>query len=94
MKADKMFKKLGYKKYTSDDCITYMKDLFMITFINDNKTFITEYKQGDYNFPQIRPFEITIKELQAINKKMRRTRVGIETLKKILKNILMGVNKI
>lgn len=69
MKADEMFKELGYKKYTSDDCITYMKDLFMITFINDNKTFITEYKQGDYNFPQIRPFEITIKELQAINKK-------------------------
>nr|DAP59146.1 MAG TPA: hypothetical protein [Caudoviricetes sp.] len=69
MSADEMFKELGYKKYTSDDCITYMKDLFMITFIIDNKTFITEYKQGDYNFPEIRPFEIPIKELQAINKK-------------------------
>ena len=45
MSADEMFKELGYKKYTSDDCITYMKDLFMITFIIDNKTFITEYNK-------------------------------------------------
>lgn len=67
--ADKLFKKLGYKKYTSEDCITYMKDLFMITFIIPNKAFITEYKQGDYNFPKIRPFEVGMQELQAINKK-------------------------
>lgn len=67
--VDKMFEELGYKKYTSDDCVMYMKDLFMITFIIDNKTFITEYKQGDYNFPKIRPFEINMQELKAINLK-------------------------
>ena len=68
--ADKMFNELGYKKFTSDDCIMYMKNLFMITFIIPNKNFITEYKQGDYNFPKIRPFEINMQELQAINKKV------------------------
>ena len=67
--ADEMFKQLGYKKYESDDCIMYMKDLFMLTFIISNKRFITEYKQGDYNFPKIRPFEISMQELQAIYKK-------------------------
>ena len=70
-KADKMFEELGYKKYTSDDCIMYMKDLFMITFIIPNKRFITEYKRGDYNFPEIRAFEISIQELQAINEKVK-----------------------
>lgn len=70
-KADEMFKELGYKKYTSDDCIMYMKDLFMITFIIPNKRFITEYKQGDYNFPKIRPFEVSMQELQAINDKVK-----------------------
>jgi hypothetical protein len=69
MTADEMFEELGYKKYTSDDCVMYMKDLFMITFIMPNKRFITEYKQGDYNFPEIRPFELGVAELQAINKK-------------------------
>ena len=69
--ADRLFKKLGYKKYTSEDSIMYMKDLFMITFIIPNKRFITEYKQGDYNFPKIRPFEIGIEELQAINEKVK-----------------------
>lgn len=68
--ADEMFRKLGYTKFTSETgSILYMKNLFMITFIIDNKTFITEYKQGDYNFPKIRPFEVGIEELQAINKK-------------------------
>ena len=67
--ADKLFKELGYKKYTSEDCVMYMKDLFMITFIIPNKTFITEYKQGDYNFPKIRPFEVEMQELKAITKK-------------------------
>ena len=76
--ADKMLEKLGYKKYTSDDCIMYMKDLFMITFILDNKTFVTEYKQGDYNFPKIRPFEVNMQELQAINKKVEELRMDIE----------------
>ena len=71
MTADEMFEKLGYKKYISDDCIMYMKDLFMITFIILNKSFITEYKQGDYNFPDIKPFEIGIDELQAINQKCK-----------------------
>ena len=70
-KADKMFEELEYKKYTSDDCVMYMKDLFMITFIIPNKRFITEYKQGDYNFPKIRPFEISMQELQAINEKCK-----------------------
>lgn len=68
--ADELFEELGYKKYTSDDCIMYMKDLFMITFIVQNKRFITEYKQGDYNFPKIRPFEVSMQELQAINLKV------------------------
>jgi len=49
----------------------YMKDLFMITFIIRNKRFITEYKQGDYNFPKIRPFEISMAELKAINMKCK-----------------------
>ena len=75
--ADKMFENLGYKKYTSDDCVMYMKDLFMITFVIDNKTFIAEYKQGDYNFPKIRPFEINIQELQAINKKVEELRMDM-----------------
>lgn len=70
-KADTMFEELGYKKYTSDDCTMYMKDLFMITFIIPNKRFITEYKHGDYNFPKIRAFEISMQELQAINKKCK-----------------------
>ena len=70
-KADEMFEKLGYKKFISDDCILFMKDLFQITFIIPNETFITEYKQGDYNFPKIRPFEIGIEELQAINEKVK-----------------------
>lgn len=69
--ADEMFERLGYKKYTSDDCIMYMKDLFSVTFVLDNKTFITEYRQGDYNFPSIRAFEISLQELQAINKKVQ-----------------------
>ena len=69
--ADKLFKKLGYKKYTSEDCIMYMKNLFMITFIIENKTFITEYKQGDYNFPKIKPFEVDMQELKAINLKCK-----------------------
>ena len=44
--ADEMFRKLGYTKFTSETGdILYMKNLFMITFIIDNKTFITEYKQ-------------------------------------------------
>lgn len=73
-KADEMFKSLGYKKYTSDDCIMYMKDLFTITFIIPNERFITEYKQGDYNFPKIRAFEISMKELQAINEKVKELR--------------------
>lgn len=64
-------KNYGYKKYTSDDDIMYMKDLFMITFIIPNKRFITEYKQGDYNFPKIRPFEISMQELKAINEKVK-----------------------
>ena len=68
--ADEMFEKIGYKKYTSNEDIMYMKNLFMITFIIDNKTVITEYKQGDYNFPCIKPFEIQMEELQAINKKV------------------------
>lgn len=70
-KTDEMFEKLGYKKYTSDDCILFMKDLFQITFIIPNKTFITEYKQGDYNFPKIRPFKIGKEELEAINEKVK-----------------------
>ena len=69
--ADKMFNELGYKKFTSDDCIMYMKNLFMITFIIPNKNFITQYKQGDYNFPKIRPFEINMQKLQAINLKCK-----------------------
>ena len=69
--ADRLFNKLGYKKYTSEDCILYMKDLFMITFVIPNKTFITEYKQGDYNFPKIRPFEVETQELKAINLKCK-----------------------
>ena len=69
--ADEMFEELEYKKWSNDDCIMYMKDLFMITFIMPNKRFITEYKQGDYNFPKIRPFEISMQELQAINKKCK-----------------------
>lgn len=69
--ADMLLKKLGYKKYTSEDCVMYMKDLFMITFIIPNKTFITEYKQGDYNFPKIRPFEVEMQELKAINLKCK-----------------------
>lgn len=52
----------------------YMKDLFMITFIIPNKTFITEYKQGDYNFPKIRPFEVEMQELKAITLKCRELR--------------------
>lgn len=64
-----MFEELGYKKYTSDDCIMYMKDLFMITFIVQDKRFIAEYKQGNYNFPEIRPLELSMQELQAIYKK-------------------------
>lgn len=72
--ADKMFNELGYKKFTSDDCIMYMKNLFMITFIIPNKNFITEYKQGDYNFPKIRPFEINMQELQAIIQKCKELR--------------------
>ena len=75
--ADKMFEKIGYKKYTSDDCIMFMKDLFMITFIIPNKTFITEYKQGDYNFPKIRPFEVNMEELKAINKKCEELRLDM-----------------
>ena len=70
-KADYMFEKLGYKKFISDDCILFMKDLFQITFIIPNETFITEYKKGDYNFPEIRAFEISIEELQAINEKVK-----------------------
>lgn len=69
--ADRLFKELGYKKYTSDDCVMYMKNLFILTFDIDNKTFVTEYKQGDYNFPKIRPFEVNMQELQAINKKCK-----------------------
>ena len=69
--ADRLFEELGYKKYTSDDCVMYMKDLFMITFIIDNKTFVTEYKQGDYNFPKVKPFEVNMQELQAINMKCK-----------------------
>lgn len=69
--ADRLFNKLGYKKYTSEDCIMYMKNLFMITFIIPNKTFITEYKQGDYNFPKIKPFEVEMQELKAINLKCK-----------------------
>ena len=85
--ADKMLKELGYKKYTSEDCIMYMKDLFMITFIIENKTFISEYKQGDYNFPKIRPFEINMQELQAINKKCKELRLDM-TVRDFLKDIL------
>lgn len=70
-KADEMFKELGYKKWENEDCIMYMKDLFMITFILPNERFITEYKQGDYNFPKIRPFEVSMQELQAINEKVK-----------------------
>lgn len=69
--ADMLLKKLGYKKYTSEDCVMYMKDLFMITFIIPNKTFITEYKQGDYNFPKVRPFEVGMQELRVINLKCK-----------------------
>lgn len=67
--ADKLFKELGYIKYINEDCVMYKKDLFMITFILENKTYITEYEQGDYNFPRIKPFEVGMQELQAINKK-------------------------
>lgn len=70
-RADRLFKKLGYKKFTSEDCIMFMKDLFMITFLLSNQTFITEYKQGDYNFPKIKPFEIGKQELEAINEKVK-----------------------
>ena len=69
--ADKLFEELRYKKYTSEDCVMYMKDLFTITFIIPNKTFIAEYKQGDYNFPKIRPFELEMQELKAINLKCK-----------------------
>ena len=78
--ADEMFEKLGYKKYTSDDCILFMKDLFQITFIIPNKTFITEYKQGDYNFPKISPFEIG-KELNAYLKNTPSVPNGINLAK-------------
>lgn len=67
--ADKMFGELGFIKYMNDDCEMYMKDLFMITFILSNKSFITEYRYGDYNFTKIRAFEIQMNVLQAINKK-------------------------
>ena len=70
-KSDKMFEELGYTKFTNESCIMYMKDLFMITFVLDNKTYITEYKQGDYNFPKICPFEVCMQELQAINEKVK-----------------------
>lgn len=85
--ADKMFEKLGYKKYISDDCIMYMKDLFMITFIIDNKTFVTEYKQGDYNFPKVRPFEVNMQELQAINMKVKELRLDMILMLVILNYI-------
>ena len=69
MSADEVFEELGYKKYIGDVSEIYVKDLFMITFIIPNKRFIAEYKHGNYNFPKISPFEIEMKELQAINKK-------------------------
>ena len=85
--ADKMFEKLGYKKYTSDDCVMYMKDLFMITFIIDNKTFVTEYKQGDYNFPKVKPFEVNMQELQTINMKVKELRLDMILMLVILNYI-------
>lgn len=85
--ADKMFEKLGYKKYISDDCVMYMKDLFMITFIIDNKTFVTEYKQGDYNFPKVRPFEVNMQELQTINMKVKELRLDMILMLVILNYI-------
>lgn len=85
--ADKMFENLGYKKYTSDDCVMYMKDLFMITFVIDNKTFVTEYKQGDYNFPKVRPFEVNMQELQTINMKVKELRLDMILMLVILNYI-------
>ena len=85
--ADKMFENLGYKKYTSDDCVMYMKDLFIITFVIDNKTFVTEYKQGDYNFPKVRPFEVNMQELQTINMKVKELRLDMILMLVILNYI-------
>ena len=85
--ADKMFENLGYKKYTSDDCVMYMKDLFLITFVIDNKTFVTEYKQGDYNFPKVRPFEVNMQELQTINMKVKELRLDMILMLVILNYI-------
>ena len=53
----------------------FEKDLFRITFISQVKRFITEYKKGDFNFPEIRPFEINMQELKAINAKVKELRM-------------------
>ena len=71
MTADELFEELGYRKYTWQDGEMFEKDLFRITFIFTVKRFITEYKQGDYNFPEIKPFEISMQELKAINMKCK-----------------------
>lgn len=76
--ADEMFEELGFIKYINDDCEMYMKGLYMVTFILSNKSFITEYRYGDYNFPKVRAFEIEMNVLQAINKKVEELRMELE----------------
>lgn len=73
MTAKEMFEKLGYIKYTREfegTNILYKNKLFCISFCNRNKTFITEYVHGDYNFPRVSPFEINMDTLKAINKQV------------------------
>lgn len=69
MNAKKMFKKLGYKKYASGDCIFYEKGSIMphvIQFNLEDKIFESYTKCGMAN--QIK--SLTANELKAVQQQM------------------------
>lgn len=75
MTAKEMFEKLGYELYTDSYYkISYkfkntISDTYEIEFFKDKKEFVCEW-YSDSPFEPVKPFNVTLQELQAINKQV------------------------
>lgn len=87
--ADEMFLELGYKKFNKKhdfENIKYYKDKDNILYFDEtDKSF---YKSGEYDSMCD---DITMQELQAINKKVEELRMDLEPIFAEIKNLTTGI---
>ena len=71
MTAKEMFQERGFERFENERAIIYIKSLFRVTFIKNNRSFITEYEYGSWSKVNYQPFEIEPPLLKAINQQMQ-----------------------